>query len=133
MDLRQLRYFVGIIQAGSLSRAAGQLHVAPSALSHHLGALESELGRDLVTRGPNGVRLTESGTVLSSNTNRTLPRGYCALSEISAIASIDNDASSFCPTINTLLPLCFCKTASVGPLMEFGEPSHARACAAGWN
>jgi LysR family transcriptional regulator, nitrogen assimilation regulatory protein len=64
MDLRQLRYFVGIIQAGSLSRAASQLHVAQSALSHHLGALESELGRDLVARGPKGVRLTESGTVL---------------------------------------------------------------------
>lgn len=64
MDLRQLRYFIGIIQAGSLSRAAGQLRVAQSALSHHLGALESELGRDLVTRGPNGVRLTEAGTVL---------------------------------------------------------------------
>jgi LysR family transcriptional regulator, nitrogen assimilation regulatory protein len=64
MDLRQLRYFLGIIQAGSLSRAAGQLHVAQSALSHHLGALETELGRDLVTRGPSGVRLTEAGSVL---------------------------------------------------------------------
>ena len=64
MDLRQLRYFVGIVQAGSLSRAADQLHVAQSALSHHLAGLESELNTQLVTRGPKGIALTEPGSVL---------------------------------------------------------------------
>jgi DNA-binding transcriptional LysR family regulator len=64
MDLRQLRYFVGIVQAGSLSRAADQLHVAQSAISHHLASLESEVGRQLVTRGPKGILLTEAGGVL---------------------------------------------------------------------
>lgn len=64
MDLRQLRYFVGSVRAGSLSRAAGQLHVAQSALSHHLGALEVELSRELVVRGPKGIVLTEAGSVL---------------------------------------------------------------------
>ena len=64
MDLRQLRYFVGIVQAGSLSRAADQLHVAQSAISHHLASLEAELDRQLVTRGPKGILLTEAGGVL---------------------------------------------------------------------
>jgi LysR family nitrogen assimilation transcriptional regulator len=64
MDLRQLRYFVGIVQCGSLSRAADQLHVAQSAISHHLASLESEVGRQLVTRGPKGIILTEAGGVL---------------------------------------------------------------------
>jgi LysR family nitrogen assimilation transcriptional regulator len=64
MDLRQLRYFVGIVQAGSLSRAADQLHVAQSAISHHLASLESELDKQLVTRGPKGIVLTEAGAVL---------------------------------------------------------------------
>ena len=64
MDLRQLRYFVGIVQAGSLTRAADQLHVAQSAISHHLASLESELNRQLVTRGPKGIQLTEAGRVL---------------------------------------------------------------------
>jgi LysR family nitrogen assimilation transcriptional regulator len=64
MDLRQLRYFVGIVQAGSLSRAADQLHVAQSAISHHLASLESELDRQLVTRGSKGIQLTEAGSVL---------------------------------------------------------------------
>lgn len=64
MDLRQLRYFVGTVRAGSLSRAANQLHVAQSAISHHLASLESELDRQLVTRGPKGIILTDAGTVL---------------------------------------------------------------------
>ncbi len=64
MDLRQLRYFVGIVQAGSLSRAADQMHVAQSAISHHLASLESELDRQLVTRGPKGIQLTKAGSVL---------------------------------------------------------------------
>jgi LysR family transcriptional regulator, nitrogen assimilation regulatory protein len=64
MDLRQLRYFVGIVQAGSLSRAADQMHVAQSALSHHLASLESELGRQLVTRRSKGILVTEAGAVL---------------------------------------------------------------------
>jgi LysR family transcriptional regulator, nitrogen assimilation regulatory protein len=72
MDLRQLRYFVGIVQAGSLSRAANQLHVAQSALSHHLGALESEIGRALVTRGRKGIQLTEAGNVLYRNAEAIL-------------------------------------------------------------
>jgi LysR family nitrogen assimilation transcriptional regulator len=64
MDIRQLRYFVGIVQAGSLSRAADQLHVAQSAVSHHLKSLESELDRQLLTRGPKGIILTDAGAVL---------------------------------------------------------------------
>lgn len=64
MDLRQLRYFVGIVQAGSLSRAADHLHIAQSAMSRHLAGLESELDRQLVTRGPKGIELTEAGRVL---------------------------------------------------------------------
>jgi DNA-binding transcriptional LysR family regulator len=64
MDLRQLRYFVGIVQAGSVSRAASRLHVAQSAISQHLARLESELNQKLVIRGPKGTALTDAGTVL---------------------------------------------------------------------
>jgi LysR family transcriptional regulator, nitrogen assimilation regulatory protein len=64
MDLRQLRYFVGIVQAGSLARAADQMHVAQSALSHHLAGLEAELDTQLVIRGRRGIALTQAGAVL---------------------------------------------------------------------
>ena len=78
MDLRQLRYFVGIVQAGSLSRASDQLHVAQSALSHHLSSLESELDRQLVMRGPKGIVLTEAGTVLYRHAEAILRQVECA-------------------------------------------------------
>jgi LysR family transcriptional regulator, nitrogen assimilation regulatory protein len=64
MDLRQLRYFVGAVQAGSITRAADQLHVAQSALSHHLASLEAELDTQLVIRGRTGIVPTEAGGVL---------------------------------------------------------------------
>jgi LysR family nitrogen assimilation transcriptional regulator len=64
MDLRQLRYFVGIVEAGSLSRAAAQLNIAQSAISHHLASLETELKLRLMVRGPSGVVLTDAGRSL---------------------------------------------------------------------
>ncbi len=84
MDVRQLRYFVGIIQAGSLARAADQLHVAQSALSYHLASLESELDRQLVTRGPKGIALTEAGSVLYRNAEAILRHVESAKQEISS-------------------------------------------------
>lgn len=84
MDLRQLRYFVGIIQAGSLARAADQLHVVQSALSHHLASLESELGRQLVTRGPKGIALTEAGTLLYRHAEAILRHVESVRQEVSS-------------------------------------------------
>ena len=78
MDLRQLRYFVGIVQAGSLSRAADQLHVAQSAISHHLASLEAELDRQLVTRCSKGIQITEAGGVLYRHAEAILRHLECA-------------------------------------------------------
>lgn len=61
MDLRQLRYFVGIVAAGSFSKAAEQLHVAQPALSRRIKELEEELGVRLLHRTPHGVEVTEAG------------------------------------------------------------------------
>jgi len=60
-DLRRLRYFVKVAEAGSLTRAAQALHVAQPALSQQIRGLEEELGVQLLTRGPRGVALTEAG------------------------------------------------------------------------
>ena len=55
MELKQLRYLVAIIDAGSLSRAAALVHVAQPALSLQIAALEAELGTKLLDRNPAGV------------------------------------------------------------------------------
>lgn len=64
MDLKQLRYFVSIVQCGSISRASLQLNVAQPALSLHVRNMEAELGVPLLFRTPQGVQPTEAGFIL---------------------------------------------------------------------
>ncbi|QOZ68556.1 LysR family transcriptional regulator [Bradyrhizobium arachidis] len=61
LGLRQIRYFIAIADAGVLSRAAETLNIAQSALSHHVAALEADLGVKLLERRPRGVALTAAG------------------------------------------------------------------------
>jgi LysR family nitrogen assimilation transcriptional regulator len=63
MELRQLRYFVAIVDHGSLSRAALVLHVAQPALTQQLRQLEEELGARLLHRSAQGVHSTDAGKV----------------------------------------------------------------------
>lgn len=64
MDNRQLRYFVTIVDAGSLSRASKRLHVAQPALSQQLAKLEDQVGKPLLIRSSKGVEPTENGLAL---------------------------------------------------------------------
>jgi DNA-binding transcriptional LysR family regulator len=61
MDLRQLRYFARIVELGSMTRAAADLHVAQPALSKSVLALEAELKAVLLIRSPHGVTPTDAG------------------------------------------------------------------------
>ena len=63
MEIRQIKYFVAVIDCGSLSRAARQVHVAQSALSKQMSALEEDLGVQLFHRSHNGVVASEAGKV----------------------------------------------------------------------
>jgi len=63
MELRQLRYYVAIVDHGSLSRAALVLHVAQPALTQQLRQLEDELGVQLLHRTAQGVLSTDAGKV----------------------------------------------------------------------
>jgi LysR family transcriptional regulator, regulatory protein for tcuABC len=64
VDLRQLRYFVQIIDSGSLAKASRQLYIAQPALSQQIAKLEAEVGKPLLIRTSKGVTPTENGTAL---------------------------------------------------------------------
>lgn len=64
MELRQLRYFVGIAETGRFSEASKQLFISQSAVSQQIKALEEELGTQLFVRSNHSVSLTESGQEL---------------------------------------------------------------------
>jgi LysR family nitrogen assimilation transcriptional regulator len=70
MDLRELRYFIAVAEAGSFSAAAERHYVAQSALSRHVKSLEAQLGGELFSRGARGVELTESGELLFRRAKR---------------------------------------------------------------
>ncbi len=72
MDISQLRYFVAVVDAGSLSKAATALHVSQPALSQRMAQLERDLGVRLLDRGPRGVRPTGIGQELYSDAHRLL-------------------------------------------------------------
>src|SRR5918995_3903842 len=73
-DLRQLRAFVAVAEAGSLTAAAGRLHIAQQSLSQQMRALEAQLGVVLLERSPRGVALTVPGEVLLREARPVLAR-----------------------------------------------------------
>ncbi len=72
MNLRALRYFVAIADAGSLTAAAAAISVAQPALTRQLRELEADLGATLFHRMPRGVRLTQAGVTLYESAQRIL-------------------------------------------------------------
>ncbi|MFG2381050.1 LysR family transcriptional regulator [Streptomyces avermitilis] len=61
MSLRQMEYFLAVVEEASFTRAAETLHVTQPALSHQVKALERSVGGALLERMPRGVRLTPMG------------------------------------------------------------------------
>jgi LysR family tcuABC transcriptional regulator len=61
MELRQLKYFVRVVELGSMSRAALDLNLVQSTLSQQISRLESELSTRLLQRSSQGVVPTEAG------------------------------------------------------------------------
>jgi LysR family hca operon transcriptional activator len=62
MELRHLRYFVAVVEEGSLTTAAAhRLHTSQPSLSRQIRDLEYQVGAELLSRSVNGVQLTAAG------------------------------------------------------------------------
>jgi DNA-binding transcriptional LysR family regulator len=64
VELRQLEYFLAVVEEGSFTRAAARLYMVQSSLSASLLGLERELGTELFIRGRRGAELTDAGRAL---------------------------------------------------------------------
>jgi DNA-binding transcriptional LysR family regulator len=83
-----LRYFAAVARCGSLREAAGELHVAQSALSRQIHKLEDELGVPLFERHARGVELTSAGEILLSFAQTSLRQVDKVRSEIDALKGL---------------------------------------------
>jgi LysR family transcriptional regulator, transcription activator of glutamate synthase operon len=72
MELRQLRYVEAVARHRHFTRAAEELHVAQSALSHQVRRLEDELGIELFERTSRRVVTTDAGTAVAERARRVL-------------------------------------------------------------
>ncbi|MDP3700255.1 MAG: LysR substrate-binding domain-containing protein [Hylemonella sp.] len=72
MELRQLRYFMRVVELGSMSRAALELGMVQSALSQQISRLEGELSTRLLQRSSKGVTPTEAGLAFFREAQLTL-------------------------------------------------------------
>lgn len=72
MDIRHLRYFLGVVDHGSFGRAAAQLHIAQPSLSQAIAALERELGVELFHRIGRRVMVSGPGLALIEPARRAV-------------------------------------------------------------
>ena len=72
MNLRRLKYFIKIVDVGSLTKAADILHIAQPALSQQLATLEGEVNQQLLIRTKRGVTPTEAGKILYTHAQAIL-------------------------------------------------------------
>jgi DNA-binding transcriptional LysR family regulator len=85
MDLRDLEYFLAIVEAKSVTLAARRVHAAQPTLSHALARLEAELGERLIERKARAqLRLTDAGRVVAERARQAL----------SAITALRDDLAS---------------------------------------
>jgi DNA-binding transcriptional LysR family regulator len=72
VELRHLRYFVAVADAGTFTHAAERMFIAQPTLSQQVRRLEEMVGTPLLQRRREGVRLTQAGTVLLEESRAVL-------------------------------------------------------------
>jgi LysR family nitrogen assimilation transcriptional regulator len=91
MELRQLQYFLAIVEAGTLSRAAISLAISQPVLSRQIKALEDEMGSPLLHRTGRGVVPSEAGRVLEQHARKVLDEVGAATVEIKALGDAPHE------------------------------------------
>ena len=87
LELRHLRAFVAVVEAGGHTRAARSLGVSQSTVSETLSALERALGAELFRKGARGVTLTRSGEALLPRARRILALSHELVADLAGVAS----------------------------------------------
>lgn len=85
MEIRTLKSFVSVVEAGSFSAASAIVNLTQSAVSQHIKQLEEEIGTSLLIRTSHSVVLTEAGTIMYEYCKKILKLAAECKEEISAL------------------------------------------------
>jgi DNA-binding transcriptional LysR family regulator len=108
VEIRHLRAFVAVVEAGSFTAGARILNVSQPALSQNLAVLEQSLDIHLLDRGPGGISLTPAGTALLSEARSLIGRFEKALAVV----------ASFSPEATAALQIAVPLEVTVQPLAD---------------
>ena len=114
MDIRQLRYFVSIIDQKSFTKAASVLRVAQPALGLQIRKLEDELNVRLLVRHSRGVVPTEAGAILLERARGIIDQldaTKCALKDLAPIVG-GRVVLGMSPSISAMLAYPLIKSAA---------------------
>ncbi|MFJ7159385.1 LysR family transcriptional regulator [Streptomyces sp. NPDC101118] len=84
LNLERLRTLDALARHGSVSGAAGGLHVTTSAVSQQMAKLEREVGQPLLVKNGRGVRLTDAGRLLADHAARIISQVELAQADVEA-------------------------------------------------
>ena len=107
LELRHLRYFVALADAGSFTRAAEQIFIAQPTLSQQIRRLEEIVGTPLLQRRREGLQLTPAGRVLLDGSRAVLAQVDQAVSQTRQAAGLGR------PRLRVVLPSCLPESLAV--------------------
>lgn len=107
MELRQLRYFVRLVELGSINRAAKDLEIVTSALSQQMSRLETELNTRLLQRSTTGVCVTQAGMAFYQHAQLTLRHAEEAVRAAQEARLSGKVAVGFASTTSAVLAMPF--------------------------
>ncbi|WNE99687.1 LysR family transcriptional regulator [Streptomyces luomodiensis] len=121
MELRVLRYFLAVAEAGSVTAAARQVHVTQPSLSRQLSGLEKELGVVLFTRRPGSLTLNAAGHRFRPVARDLVRRAEQAAETMAAVGRGEGAALTVvasAPTVAYLLAPFMAEGGAAGPTLQ---------------
>ena len=118
MHAKVLRYFIEVVRAGSIRKAAEQLHVVPTAVNRQILNLEEELGAPLFERIHHKLKLTPVGDIVLAHARATLREFEAVRERIEAARGLRQGEASLATTASLasgFLPTVALRTRSAHP------------------
>ncbi len=99
MELRHLKHFLAVGEAGSITAAAKELRMTQPALSRQIKALEAELDIRLLERGAHSISLTPAGELLMSEARKFLKLSDVMLEKVRNVAAGEPLRVGYAPSL----------------------------------